>query len=148
MQMSTDRHPSTISIELTVSLRSFGTGSGVLTVASCSSGDWGGSISAQSDKTATATDAGASESSVVSLIASMTDLTVGVTSVSATTASAMTGACDAPASSGCALRDAALRSSLGIAPVFSIPVPTPASRTRTQLVRTTVPQNPAIAVAN
>src|SRR3954453_19565800 len=123
MQISTNRHPSTISIELTVSLSSFATGSGALAVAACSSGaDWGCSISAESDKAVTATDVGASEANVASLAASVTDLTAGATSVSATTAPDTANACGAPANSAGVLRDAARPSSRGVAPTFSMSV--------------------------
>src|SRR5260370_29096733 len=66
MQMSATRHSSGISMELTASLTSFGTGSGVLAVATCTGGDSCGGICDQLGNMASTIDSPLSEAAVVS----------------------------------------------------------------------------------
>src|SRR5712675_3259202 len=147
MQTSATTHPSTISMELTASLTSFGTGSGVLAVATCTGGVLGGSFCDESGNAATTF--GSSEAAVVSVAVPVTDSAAVVTPALATAALPIAAACGASASSASAVRDGARRSSIGTAPVFSIPAePKPTSQATTQLARTTVPHNAAATVAN
>src|SRR6267154_5770914 len=68
MQISATRHSSRISTESTASLVSFGTGSGVLAVATCTDGVSGGSICDESGNVASTIDSGSSEAAVVSVL--------------------------------------------------------------------------------
>src|ERR1700704_3346615 len=67
MQMSATRQSSRISMELTASLASFGTGSGVLAVATCTGGVSGGSICDESGNAASTIDCGRSALAVVAM---------------------------------------------------------------------------------
>src|SRR6266852_5313846 len=149
MQISATRHSSRISMELTASLASFGTGSGVLAVANCTGGVSGGSICDESGDAASTIDSGSSEAAVVSVAVPVPDSAAVATSALATAALPIAVACGASASSASAVRDGARRSSIGTAPVFSMPAePKPASQATTQPARTTVPHNAAATVAN
>src|SRR6266705_2125620 len=86
MQMSATRHSSGISMELTASLASFGTGSGVLAVATCTGGVSGGGICDESGNVASTIDSGSSETAAVSLAVPVTDSAAVATSALATTA--------------------------------------------------------------
>src|SRR5712671_6003739 len=68
MQTSTTKHSSRISRELIASLVSFGTGSGVLAVATCTDGVSGGSIRDESGNVASTIDSGSSEAAVMSVL--------------------------------------------------------------------------------
>src|SRR6266436_5397593 len=150
MQISATRHSSRISTELTASLASFGTGSGALAVVICTGGVSGGSICDESGNAASTIDSGTCEAAAVSVTVPVTDSAAVVTSALATAAVLpITLACAAYASSASAARDGARWSSIGTAPVFSMPAePKPASQATTKLARTTVPQNDAATVAN
>src|ERR1700730_13160624 len=153
LQVSATRDSSRTSMELVASLASFGTGSGVLAVAICTGGDWGGSTCGELGNAAHMIDSGSSETAVVSLAVPVTDSTAIATSALATstlTTAALLIAmvCGAFANSTSAAREAARRSSIGTAPVCSMPAePKPASQAITQPARTTVP-HAAAPVAN
>src|SRR5438105_12366601 len=113
MQMSATRHSSRISMELATSLASFGTGSGVLAVATCTGGVSGGSICDESGNAASTIDSG-SGAAIVSVAVPVTDSATVATSALATAALPIAVA---SASSATAVRDGARRSSIGTAPV-------------------------------
>ena len=93
-------------------------------------------------------DFASSEAALASVAVPITD-SVAATPVISTAALPITVAWDASASSASAVRDAARRSTIGAAPVFSIPAePKPASQATTQPAITTVWHNTAAAVAN
>src|ERR1700682_5373193 len=149
MQMSATRHSSRILMEVTASLASFGTGSGVLAVATCTGGVPGGGICDESGNATSTIDSGSSEAAVVSVAVPVTDSAAVTTTSLATAALPVAVVCGASASSASALRDGARRSSIGTAPVFSMPAePKPASQATTQPPRTTVPHNGAATVGN
>src|SRR5438552_14994589 len=121
MQISATGHSSRISTESTASLASFGTGSGVLAVAT--GGVSGGSICDESGNAATTIDSGLSEAAVVPVAVPVTGSAAVATSALATAALATAAlpiavACGATASS--ASRDVARRPSIGIEAVISI----------------------------
>src|SRR6266478_3485022 len=143
MQMSATRHSSRISTELTASLASFGTGSGVLAVVNCTGGVSRGSICDESGNAASTIDSGSSEAVVVSAVVvsvavPVTDSAAVAAPALATAALPIAVACGASASSASAARDGARRASIGSAPVAE---PKPASQATTQPARTTDPQN-------
>src|SRR6266478_5247921 len=138
MQMSATRHSSRISTELTASLASFGTGSGVLAVVNCTGGVSRGSICDESGNAASTIDSGSSEAVVVSVAVPVTDSAAVAAPALATAALPIAVACGASASSASAVRDGARRASIGSAPVAE---PKPASQATTQPARTTDPQN-------
>ena len=147
MQLSATRHSSRISMELTASLTPFGTGSGVLAVATCTGGVSGGSVCDESVIAASTIDFGSSEAALVSMAVPVTD-TAAATPAIPTAGLPITVAWAASASSTSAVRDAARRSTIAAAPVFSIPAePKPASQATTQPA-ITVWHNTAAAVAN
>src|SRR5258706_11809237 len=149
MQISATRHSSRISTELTVSLTSFGTGSSVLAVATCTGGVLGGSICDESGNAASTIDSGSSEVAVVPVAVPVTDLAAVATSALGTAALPIAVGRGAFANSASAARDGARRSSIEIAPAFSMPTePKPASQATTQPARTTDPHNSAATVAN
>src|SRR6266480_7280576 len=86
MQISATGHSSRISTESTASLASFGTGSGVLAVAT--GGVSGGSICDESGNAATTIDSGLSEAAVVPVAVPVTGSAAVATSALATAASA------------------------------------------------------------
>src|ERR1700676_3156890 len=86
MQMSAARHSSGMSMELTASLASFGTGSGVLAVATCTGGISGGSFCDESGNAASTIDSGSSEAAVVAVAVPVTDSAAVATSALATEA--------------------------------------------------------------
>src|SRR5713226_3840160 len=136
-------------MELKASLKSFGTRSGVLAVATRTGGDSGASICDESSNATSTIDFGSSEATGVSVAVLVTDSAAAATSSLATATLPIAVACGASASSASAERDGARRSSIGTAPVFSMPAePKPASQATTQAARTTVPQNAAATVAN
>src|ERR1700676_1209484 len=144
MQMSATRHSSRLSMDLTVSLASFGTGSGVLAVATCTGGDSGGSICDKPGNAASTIDFGSSEAAVVSVAVPVPDSAAVATSALATTALPIAVACGGSASSASAVRDGVRRSSIGTAPVFSMPAePKPATQATTKPRRPPVPTNAA-----
>src|SRR5258708_27830418 len=153
-QMSTTRHSSRISMELAASLTSFGAGSGVLAVATCTGGDSGGGICDEFGNAASTIDSGSSEAGVMSVAVPVTDSAAVATSALATSALAPVAlsiavAFGEAASSASAVRDGARRSSIGTAPEFSIlAVAKPGSRSTTQPARTTVPHNAAATFAD
>src|SRR3954447_23538986 len=129
MQMSATRHSSRISMDLTASLASFGTGSGGLAVAACTGGVSGGSICDESGNAASTINSGSSDAVVV---LAATDSAAVTTSAFATAALPNAVACGASASSATPVRDGARRSSIGTAPVFSMPAePTEAGHATT-----------------
>src|SRR5258706_16117695 len=122
MQISATRHSSRISMESTASLASFGTGSGVLAVATCTDGVSGGTTWDESGNAATTIDSGLSEAAVVSVAVPVTGSAAVATSALATAALAAAAlpiavAFGATASSASAARDVAGRSSIGTAAV-------------------------------
>src|SRR6266702_1231921 len=136
MQMSVSRHSSGISMELTASLTSCTTGSGVLAVATCTGGDSCGSICELGDVASTI-DSALSEAVVVSVAVPVNDAAAVATSDLATVALPISVACGASAISASAVRDAARRSSISATPVFSVPAgPKPASQATIQPART------------
>src|SRR5437870_537727 len=151
MQISATRHSSRISTESTASLASFGAGSGVVVVVTCTGGVSGGSICDESGNAATMIDSGLSEAAVVSVSVPVTGSAAVATSALATAALATAAlpiavACGATASS--ASRDGARRPSIGTAAVISMPAePKPATEATTQPARTSDPQD-AATVAN
>src|SRR5438105_12050073 len=86
MQISATRHSSRISTESTASLASFGTGSGVLVVVTCTGGVSGGSICDESGNAATMIDSGLSEAAVVPVAVPVTGSAAVATSALATAA--------------------------------------------------------------
>src|SRR6266536_3098476 len=154
MQISTTRHSSRISTEFTASLASFGTGSGVLAVATCTGVVSGGSVSGGSicdgsGNAAMTIDCGSSEGAVVSMAACVTDSAAVATSALAIATLLIAVACGASAGAASAARDGARRSSIGTAAVISMPAePKPASQATTQPARTTVPHNAAATFGN
>src|SRR5260370_9114439 len=133
MQISATRHSWRMSMELTASLASFGTGSGVLGGGTCLGGVSGGRICDESGNAASTIDSGSSEAAVVSVAVPVTDSAAVATAALATAALPIAVACGATASSASAVRDDARRSSIGTAPVFSMPdEPKPASQATTQ----------------
>src|ERR1700704_2224443 len=107
MQMSATRHSSRISMEVTASLASFGTGSGVLAVATCTGGVSGGSICDASGNAASTIDSGPSEAAIVSVAVPVTNSAAVTTSSLATAALPIAVACGASASSASAGRGGA-----------------------------------------
>src|SRR5260370_19751878 len=145
--MSATRQSWRISMGLTVSLASFGTGSGLLAVATCTGGVSDGGICDEAGDPASTIDSGSSEAAVVSV--AVIDSAAVATSALAIAALPIAVACGAFASSASAARDGARRSSIGTAPVFSMPAePKPTGQATTQPARTTVPHNAAATVAN
>src|SRR5258707_15709543 len=100
MQVSATRHSSRISMRLTASLASFGTGSGVLAVATCTGGVSGGNICDESGNAASTIDSGSPEAAVVSVAVPVT--TAVTTSSLATAALPIAIACGASTSSASA----------------------------------------------
>src|SRR5258708_31445293 len=93
MQISATRHSSRISTEFTASsLTSFGTGSSVLAVATCTGGVSGGSICDESGNAASTIDSGSSEVAVVPVAVPVTDLAAVATSALGTAALPLPGA--------------------------------------------------------
>src|SRR4030088_580787 len=136
-------------MELKASLKSFGTRSGVLAVATRTGGDSGASICDESGNAASTIDFGSSEAAGVSVVVPVTDSAAAATSSLATAALPIAVACGASASSASAVRDGARRSSIGTAPVFSVPAdPKPPSEKTTHPTRTIVPHNAGATVAN
>src|SRR5258708_15166483 len=114
--MSTTRHSSRISMELAASLTSFGTGSGVLAVATCTGGDSGGGICDEFGNAASTIDSGSSEAGVMSVAVPVTDTaaiatSALATSVLATVAPSIAVAFGEAASSASAVRDGTRRAS-------------------------------------
>src|SRR6202051_3417090 len=148
MQISATRHSSRISIELTVSLTSFGTASDGFAVATCTGGRSAGSICDGSGNAASTIDSGSYEATVLPVAIPVTDSADVATSVSATAALPIAVACGGPASSALAVRDSA-RFSIGTAPVFSMPAePKPASQATIHPARPSVPHNASATVAD
>src|SRR5258707_12283218 len=107
MQISATRHSSRISTELTVSLASFGTGSSVLAVATCTGGVLGGSFCDESGNAATTIDSGLSKAAIVSVAVPVTDLAVVATSALAIAALPITVARGASVRSASVAKDGA-----------------------------------------
>src|ERR1700692_4478993 len=143
MQISATRHSSRISIEPTVSLTSFGTASDGFAVATCTGGGSAGSVCDGSGNAASTMYSGSYEATILPVAIPVTDSAAVATSVLATAALPIAVACGGPASSALAGREAA-RSSIGTAPVFSMPAePQPASQATIHPARTIVPHNAA-----
>src|SRR5580693_2751596 len=111
MQVSATRHSSRISEELTASLASFVTGSGVLAVTTCTGDVSGGGICDESGNVASTIDASSFEAAVVSAVP-VTDSAAVATLALATAALPIAVACGASASSASAVRDGVRRSSI------------------------------------
>src|ERR1700692_4563351 len=92
MQLSATRHSSRISMDLAGSLTSFGTGSGVLAVATCTGGVSGGSICDEAANAASTIDSGSSDAAVVSVAVCVTGSAAVATSALATAALLIWGA--------------------------------------------------------
>src|SRR5207342_559107 len=120
MQLSATRHSPRISMELTSSLTSFGVGSDMLAVATCTGGDSGGSICDESGNAASTIDFGSSEAGVVSAAVLVIDSAAVATSALPTTV--LPVARGVSASSASAMRYGVRRSSIDTAPVFLMPV--------------------------
>src|ERR1700731_4452670 len=154
MQTSATRHSSGSSMELTASLKSLGTASDGLAVATCTGGGSDGSTCDAMGNVASTIDFGSSETGVMSAAVSVTGSAAVAASALAiaelaTAALPVAVACGASANSASAVRDAARRSSIGTAPAFSMPAePKPASQATTQPPRTTVPHNAAATFAD
>src|ERR1700692_1584559 len=143
MQISATRHSSRISIELTVSLTSFGTASDGSAVATCTGGGSAGNICDGSGNAASTIDSGSYEAAISPGAIPVTD-----SAAVATAALPIAVACGGPASSALAVSDAA-RSSIGTAPVFSMPAePKPASQATIHPARPSVPHNASATVAD
>src|SRR5258707_15628486 len=126
MQVSANRHSSRISMRLTASLASFGTGSGVLAVVTGTGGVSGGSICDESGNAATTIDSGTPEAAVVSVAVPITGSAAVATSALATATLAIAAlpiavACGATASSASAVRGCARGFSTGTVWVVSRP---------------------------
>src|SRR5258705_3071768 len=124
MQVSATRHSSRISMRLTASLESFGTGSGVLAVVTGTGGVSGGSICDESGNAATTIDSGSPEPAVVSAAVPITGSVAVATSALATATLAIAAlpiavACGATASSASAATDGARRCFAGTGPAIS-----------------------------
>src|ERR1700759_1461882 len=125
-------------MEPTAPLASVGTGSGMLAVAACTGDVSGVNICDESDNAASTIDFGSSEATV-SEAASVTDSAIVATSALATTTLPIAVACGVFASSASAARAGVRRSSIGTAPLFSMPAePKAASQATTQPARTAV----------
>src|SRR5260221_11660481 len=140
MQMSATRHSSRLSMDLTASLASFGTGSGVLAVATCTGGVSGGSICDEAGNAASTIDSGSSDAAVVSVAVCVTGSAAVATSALATTALLIAVAWGASASSASAARDGARRPPVGPASALLVPAETgTANRAGDPNPRQTVP---------
>src|SRR5260370_42454083 len=102
MQTSTIRHSSRISMALTASLASFGTGSAVFAVATCTGGVSGGVVFDAPGNAAPTIDSGSAEATIVPVAVPTTDSAAIATSAFATTALPIAGACGASANSASA----------------------------------------------
>src|SRR4029077_16679506 len=142
MQLSTARHSSAISMELTAPLTSSVTGSDVLSAATCTGHDSGSIWEEAGDATSTI-DSGSAHAAMLSVAVSLTNSVVGGTSALtkaalATAALPISGAGGVAASWASAVGDGARRSSIGIAPAFSMPAePKWEGQATTQAARTT-----------
>src|SRR5437879_6053847 len=112
MQISATGHSSRVSMVFTASLASFGTGSGVFAVATCTGGVSGGSICDESGSAASTVDTGLSEAAIVSVAVAVTDSVAIATSALATATLPIAVACGASANSASAVRDGVRGSSI------------------------------------
>src|SRR6202035_4473344 len=116
-------------------------------VATCTGGRSAG-ICDGSGNAASTVDSGSYEATILPVAIPVTDSAAVATSLLATAALPIAVAWGGPASPALAVRDAA-RSSIGTAPVYSMPAePKPASQATIHPARTTVPHNASATVVD